>query len=141
VSRTTAGSSKVASARPSSSAIRAAGRHHAAEQGQDAIVVQAMLGGARTPEFAETVDRHALLGAPRLQRRDLCGRGGASAVLGHVLHDLRAALGEVLDDVARHALHVRSPAVYRLPLDPQTLGQLATQNRLVEVAGGLPVPV
>jgi hypothetical protein len=104
-------------------------------------VVQAVLGGARAPQLAEPVDRHALLGAPRLQRRDLRGRGGASAALGHVLHDLRAAWGEVLDDVARHAVHVRSPAVYRLPLDPQTLRQLATQNRLVEVAGGLRVPV
>jgi hypothetical protein len=60
-----------------------------------------VFGGASAPLGVLPNQRWLVLGAACLERGDLCGGGGAAAVLGHVLDDLGPALGEVIDHLAR----------------------------------------
>ena len=100
-----------------------------------------MLARPGAPLLAESVDVDVLLGAPRLQRGDL-RRGSRPAAVGlHVLEDPGAALGEVLDDLPRHPLDVRGALFDRAPGEPEALGHLPPQLRLIQKAGRLGMPV
>jgi hypothetical protein len=73
--------------------------------------------------------------------RHLRGRGGALAARCHVLEDLGAATGEVLDQLSRDAEDVGRPVGDRRPAHTEAFGEVGAQRGLVEVAGGLGLAV
>src|SRR5437763_16956970 len=82
-----------------------------------------------------------VLGAPRLQRCDLCRARGALAALGHVLDDLRAPLREVLDHLPRHPDEVGDTVLDRLPAHTELVAQPPPELRLIQVPRSLRVAV
>jgi hypothetical protein len=97
---------------------------------------------AGAPLVAQPVGRHVvLLATARLERRDLCCPSGSLPARRHMREDLGPALREVLDHLARHAGDVRGSVLDGVPADVEAFGQLGAQDRLVEVTGGLGVPV
>src|SRR5439155_23674022 len=79
------------------------GREHltALEKARNLLASEAELRCPCTPLLAQAIHRDAVVLAPaRIERRDLRGPLGVFAALAHPLDDLRAALGEVLDDLS-----------------------------------------
>ena len=59
----------------------------------------------------------------------------------HEPQDLQATFREVLDHGPRHTDHVSDAALHPLEANIEPLAHLGTQRRLIDVAGGLRVPV
>ena len=82
------------------------------------------------------VDR-LTLGLTGVERRHLGALGRVLATLRQPLGDLLATLGEAHDDRSRDASDVRDTVAHPVPGHAELAGQLAPQDGLVEVAGGL----
>ena len=112
------------------------------QQPGDLASVEAEPNGTGLPPGPQRalVELH-LLRNTRVQRRDLRRLGGGLTALGEPGQDLTPALGEVLDHRTWDAGDVGGAVDHRGPGDAEPAGELITQMGLVEVAGGLGLPI
>ena len=103
---------------------------------------ETVFGRPRAPLLSEPIDGHAVFLAPAsLECRHLRGARRRLPARGHQLEDLATPPREVLDHPARHALDIGGSVLDGLPSQSVDLRKLCPKGGLVEVAGGLGVPV
>ena len=111
----------------------------AVEESVELVLAESMLGGARAPVLAQLAEVDVLLAIASLDGGDAEPRRSRYLVLVHALYDLRPPGRELRDHASRHVVELGHALRRRGPLDPERAGELGSELRLVEVAGGKPV--
>src|SRR3954454_3192806 len=105
-------------------------------------MIKSMLGGPGAPLLAQALERHVVvLALARRQGGGLCGEQRMLAAPGEFVDDLGAAAGEVLDKLAREPGQLSGALADFSPFEPEALGHLKAQPRLIDEAGRLGVAV
>lgn len=107
----------------------------------DGMASQTVPFGPLPPVRQQGVAGGALLRLAGGQGRDLRRCGGAFPASFELGHDLPPSPRELLDHRTGKPDDVGHPVADRLPVDPEPAGQLRPQHGLVEVGGGLRLPV